>query len=42
VVGGSHRVFLAEVRTAELTEGAPLAYYRGRFGRLEIADDDQV
>lgn len=42
VVGGTHRVFLAEVRTAELGDGAPLAYYRGRFGRVQIADDDRV
>ena len=29
-------------RTAELGDGAPLAYYPGRFGRLQIADDDSV
>lgn len=40
VVGGTHRVFLAAVRHAEVGAGTPLAYYRGRFGRLEIAADD--
>jgi flavin reductase (DIM6/NTAB) family NADH-FMN oxidoreductase RutF len=42
VVGGTHRVFLARVHNAQLRTGAPLAYYRGRFGRLEIADDDRA
>jgi 4-nitrophenol 2-monooxygenase / 4-nitrocatechol 4-monooxygenase, reductase component len=42
VVGGTHRVFLATVRHAEVAAGAPLAYYRGRFGRLEIAADEQA
>ncbi len=40
VVGGTHRVFLATVRDADVRPGSPLAYYRGRFGRLELADDD--
>jgi DNA-binding GntR family transcriptional regulator len=35
-------VFLAAVRAAEVGSGAPLAYYRGRFGRLEIAADDDA
>ena len=35
VVGGTHRVFLATVtRAAARREGAPLAYFRGRFERL--------
>jgi flavin reductase (DIM6/NTAB) family NADH-FMN oxidoreductase RutF/DNA-binding GntR family transcriptional regulator len=33
-LGGTHRVFLAEVRTATAGAGSPLAYYRGRFGRF--------
>jgi flavin reductase (DIM6/NTAB) family NADH-FMN oxidoreductase RutF/DNA-binding GntR family transcriptional regulator len=33
--GGTHTVFLAEVERAEASEGAPLTYYRGRFGRFE-------
>lgn len=35
VTGGTHTVFLAEVAKAEATEGDPLTYYRGRFGRFE-------
>jgi flavin reductase (DIM6/NTAB) family NADH-FMN oxidoreductase RutF len=34
--GGTHAVFLAGVQRAERFEGAPLAYFRGRFGRLEL------
>jgi 4-nitrophenol 2-monooxygenase / 4-nitrocatechol 4-monooxygenase, reductase component len=33
--GGTHTVFLAEVSHAEASDGAPLTYYRGRFGRFE-------
>jgi isopropylmalate/homocitrate/citramalate synthase/flavin reductase (DIM6/NTAB) family NADH-FMN oxidoreductase RutF len=32
--GGTHTVFLAEVTSARAREGAPLAYFRGGFGRL--------
>lgn len=42
VEGGSHRVFLGLVRHAEVRGGAPLAYYRGRFGRLELAADEEA
>ena len=42
VVGGTHRVFLGAVRLARVGPGEPLAYYRGRFGRLEIAADDEA
>ena len=38
-VGGTHRVFMAEVDVAEGRPGAPLAYFRGKFGRLEMAED---
>jgi flavin reductase (DIM6/NTAB) family NADH-FMN oxidoreductase RutF len=34
VPGGTHAVFLAEVETAQATEGMPLTYFRGRMGRL--------
>lgn len=34
VVGGTHTVFLAAVRSARAFDGRPLAYYRGTFGRL--------
>jgi flavin reductase (DIM6/NTAB) family NADH-FMN oxidoreductase RutF len=40
VAAGTHVVFIAEVEAATARVGAPpLAYYRGRFGRLEIAED---
>jgi flavin reductase (DIM6/NTAB) family NADH-FMN oxidoreductase RutF len=37
VSGGTHTVFLARVRQASGSDGAPLTYFRGRFGRLESA-----
>ncbi len=37
VVGGSHRVFLARVAHAEAHDGTPLAYFRGGFGRVQLA-----
>ena len=40
VTGGTHTVFLAHVRHASAAEGAPLTYFRGRFGRLESALDE--
>jgi flavin reductase (DIM6/NTAB) family NADH-FMN oxidoreductase RutF/DNA-binding GntR family transcriptional regulator len=42
VTGGTHRVFLAEVVHAEAREGSPLAYFRGKFGRFELAQDAAV
>lgn len=36
VPGGTHSVFLAEVESACVAEGTPLAYFRGRFGRIEL------
>jgi len=33
-VGGTHTVFLAEVHVARAHAGAPLTYFRGRYGRL--------
>ncbi|MFJ7417259.1 flavin reductase [Streptomyces uncialis] len=39
VVGGTHRVFLARVVGASARDGAPLGYFRGRFGRFELAQD---
>jgi len=32
--GGTHTVFVGEVLHAQAAEGEPLAYFRGRFGRL--------
>ena len=34
VNGSTHTVFIGEVRRADSSEGDPLAYFRGRFGRL--------
>ncbi len=42
VTGGTHRVFLGEVVHAEAGEGSPLAYFRGKFGKLEIAQDAET
>jgi len=42
VTGGTHSVFLAEVRRASARTGAPLAYFRGKFGRLEVAEDESA
>ena len=42
VRGGTHRVFLARVVHAEAREGSPLAYFRGKFGRFELAEDASV
>ena len=42
VRGGTHRVFLSKVVHAEAREGSPLAYFRGRFGRFELAQDARV
>jgi len=39
VTGGTHRVFLADVVHAQARDGSPLAYYRGKFGRFELAQD---
>jgi DNA-binding GntR family transcriptional regulator len=42
VTGGSHTVFLGEVVAADTAQGSPLTYFRGRFGRLDLAEDDAV
>jgi flavin reductase (DIM6/NTAB) family NADH-FMN oxidoreductase RutF len=42
VRGGTHTVFLAEVQTGDARDGSPLAYFRGSFGRLELARDEAV
>jgi flavin reductase (DIM6/NTAB) family NADH-FMN oxidoreductase RutF len=39
VSAGTHAVYLAAVHRAESFEGAPLAYFRGRFGRLELEQE---
>lgn len=42
VTGGTHVVFLAEVDRAAGRAGAPLAYFRGEFGRLNLAQDEEA
>jgi flavin reductase (DIM6/NTAB) family NADH-FMN oxidoreductase RutF/DNA-binding GntR family transcriptional regulator len=42
VTGGTHYVFMGEVERAAARGGAPLAYFRGKFGRLELAQDEQA
>ncbi len=42
VGGGTHRVFLAEAVHAEASEGSPLAYFRGKFGKFELGQDAEV
>ena len=39
VRGGSHRVLLANVVRATAGEGSPLAYFRGRFGRVATSNE---
>jgi 4-nitrophenol 2-monooxygenase / 4-nitrocatechol 4-monooxygenase, reductase component len=36
VKGGTHSVFLAEVKTAQAAEGLPLTYFRGQMGRFAL------
>jgi 4-nitrophenol 2-monooxygenase / 4-nitrocatechol 4-monooxygenase, reductase component len=40
VDGGAHTVFLAEVDRAQAREGSPLAYFRGRMGRMGRLGDE--
>jgi 4-nitrophenol 2-monooxygenase / 4-nitrocatechol 4-monooxygenase, reductase component len=42
VRGGSHRVLLANVVRASAGQGSPLAYFRGRFGRIELLQDAEA
>lgn len=37
VTAGTHTIFIAQALVASARPGAPLAYFRGKFGRLEIA-----
>lgn len=37
--GGTHIVFIAAADAATLRVGAPLAYFKGRFGRIETEGD---
>lgn len=38
MTGGTHIVFLSYVTKGTAQAGMPLAYYRGRFGRLQLAE----
>lgn len=38
--GGTHYVFFGTVERACAGAGAPLAYFRGKFGRLELTQDE--
>ena len=40
VMGGTHTVFIAEVDSAVAHSGTPLAYFRGKFGRISFEQDD--
>ncbi len=40
--GGTHLVFFGEVERATAHDGSPLAYFQGRFGRLELAQDEDA
>lgn len=40
VTGGTHTVLLARVAVAEGRDGAPLTYFRGKFGRLESTREE--
>lgn len=42
VEGGTHWVFLGEVERASARAGAPLAYFKGQFGRLETSQDESA
>jgi flavin reductase (DIM6/NTAB) family NADH-FMN oxidoreductase RutF len=38
--GGTHIVFFGEVEQGSARSGAPLAYYRGQFGRLQLGSSE--
>ncbi len=40
VRGGTHTVFIGEVEGASASDGSPLTYFRGQFGRFEEALQD--
>jgi flavin reductase (DIM6/NTAB) family NADH-FMN oxidoreductase RutF/DNA-binding GntR family transcriptional regulator len=40
VTGGTHTIFLGHVQEATATEGRPLTYFRGGFGRFEFERND--
>ncbi|MCW2696706.1 MAG: oxidoreductase RutF, flavin reductase family [Modestobacter sp.] len=42
VVAATHTIFIGRVVDADASQGAPLTYFRGGFGRFEFARDDAV
>ena len=40
VTGGTHSVFLAEVHSAQATNGMPLTYFRGRMGHFAFMNTE--
>ncbi|MBD8605546.1 flavin reductase [Aeromicrobium sp. CFBP 8757] len=40
VVGGTHTAFFGRVLSASASDGEPLTYFRGGFGRFEFTRDD--
>lgn len=41
VSGGTHSVFLAEVKAAQAREGMPLTYFRGRMGHFTAMNEEK-
>lgn len=37
--GGDHTIFVAEVKETEVAEGAPLLYFRGRYGMCALQQE---
>lgn len=42
VEASTHRVFLAEVEEGKTYVGSPLTYFRGKFGRFEMVQDEAI
>jgi hypothetical protein len=38
-MGGDHTIFVAEVRELIVAEGAPLLYFRGRYGACVVPQE---
>jgi flavin reductase (DIM6/NTAB) family NADH-FMN oxidoreductase RutF len=37
--GGDHTIFVGEVREVIVAEGAPLLYFRGRYGMSDVPQE---
>jgi len=42
VAGGTHSIFIGHVVSATVSDGQPLTYFRGGFGRFEFSRNDEV